>query len=393
MARAHPPKSNGSPLELKPHSSTQRTPTEKLLLERPEQARKLASKNPESNPDFATIRVVSRAVLFVLKKCWMVCGVSFVVTFVIYSYVSSALAVLLLLLSITGLVYQLGDWLLFHPNQPAYSRLYVPSPSMLGLPSDNLHLKTRDEVLLHAFFVKQDPPLFSQAITLLYFHGNAGNIGHRLLNVEGLFHNCGCNILLLEYRGYGRSEGNPSEEGLYLDAEAGLHYLLQHPGIDHSLIVLFGRSLGGAVALDLASRPEYSGRIFGVVVENTFTCIPEMAKALLRWRALQWLPEFCYKNQFQSLQKVPKIQAPILFISGLSDALIPPTMTQRLYKMCNSPMKRLVTFESGTHNETWQCKGYYNSLNMFFHDLIHRHYQEKEGPSEYSCIRIPPDVI
>ncbi|XP_064488844.1 protein ABHD13-like isoform X2 [Ornithodoros turicata] len=295
-----------------------------------------------------------------------------------------------------GLVYQLGDLLLFHPNQPPHSRLYVPSPTMLGLPTENLRLKAHDGVSLHAFFIKQEPPLFSQAITLLYFHGNAGNIGHRLLNVEGLFHNCGCNILLLEYRGYGRSEGSPSEEGLYLDAEAGLHYLLQHPGIDHSLIILFGRSLGGAVALDLASRPEHGSRLFGVVVENTFTSIPDMARALLRWKVLQWLPEFCYKNQFQSIQKVPKMKTPTLFVSGLSDALTPPSMMQRLYKDCSSAVKRMVTFESGTHNETWQCKGYYNSLNMFFHDLVHRRFRDKEGPTwpvEHACIRIPPETI
>lgn len=389
MVKIHPPQGNGgSALDSGYLAADTMRPPDSV---RPEKA-----KGPESNPDFATIRIVSRVVLFVLRKCWMVCGVSFVSIFVIYWYCSSILALLLLVFAITGLVYQVGDWLLYHPEQPAHSRLYVPSPSMLGLPAESLQLKTHDGVTLHAWLIKQPPEVFSQAPTLLYLHGNAGNIGHRLPNVGGLFHRCGCNILLLEYRGYGRSEGTPSEEGLYLDAQAGLEYLLSHPGLDQTRLLVFGRSLGGAVALDLASRPEQAQHLLGVIVENTFSSIPEMARVLFGWRLLRWLPDFCYKNQFRSIDKVPKVTVPILFVCGLSDALIPPSMTQRLYQSCSSPMKRLVTFESGTHNETWECRGYYQSLSLFINELVANSHLQRgasEWPVGHTCIHVPAEVI
>lgn len=354
-----------------------------------------SSQCPENHPDFATIRVVSRVVLFVLHKCWMTCGVSFVTVFVVYWYCSSMLALLLLFFSLSGLVYQLGDWLLYHPEQPPHSRLYVPSPSLVGLPCwEAPPVHTRDGLRLHALFVRQPPDRFGQAPTLLYLHGNAGNIGHRLHNVAGLFHQCGCNVLLVEYRGYGRSEGTPSEEGLYRDAQAGLDFLAQHPGLDATKLLVFGRSLGGAVALDLASRPEHACRLLGIVVENTFCSVPEVGRLLFGW--LRWLPDFCFKSQFRSIDKVPRVRVPVLFLSGLSDALVPPSMTQRLYQNCGSPMKRLATFESGTHNETWLCKGYYPTLSLFINDLVARQKEQKdapEWPSDQTCIHIPADVI
>lgn len=85
--------------------------------------------------------------------------------------------------------------------------------------------------------------------------------------------------------------------GLYLDAQAGLEFLLSHPGLDQTRLLVFGRSLGGAVALDLASRPDQAQHLLGVIVENTFSSIPEMARVLFGWRLLRWLPDFCYKNQ------------------------------------------------------------------------------------------------
>ncbi|KAL1468130.1 hypothetical protein MTO96_025638 [Rhipicephalus appendiculatus] len=349
MVKIHPPQGNGgSALDSGYLAADTMRPPDSV---RPEK-----SKSPESNPDFATIRIVSRVVLFVLRKCWMVCGVSFVSIFVIYWYCSSILALLLLVFAITGLVYQVGDWLLYHPEQPAHSRLYVPSPSMLGLPAESLQLKTHDGVTLHAWLIKQPPEGFP--------------------NVGGLFHRCGCNILLLEYRGYGRSEGTPSEEGLYLDAQAGLEYLLSHPGLDQTRLL--------------------AQHLLGVIVENTFSSIPEMARVLFGWRLLRWLPDFCYKNQFRSIDKVPKVTVPVLFVCGLSDALIPPSMTQRLYQSCSSPMKRLVTFESGTHNETWECRGYYQSLSLFINELVANSHLQRgasEWPVGHTCIHVPAEVI
>ena len=112
----------------------------------------------------------------------------------------------------------------------------------------------RDGTQLHLFLVKQSGEKSSKVPTVLYLHGNAGNIGHRLVNVQGLYTSIGCNVALLEYRGYGRSEGTPSEEGLCMDAQAALDFLLTRTDINTEKILVFGRSLGGAVAIDLATR-------------------------------------------------------------------------------------------------------------------------------------------
>ena len=113
-------------------------------------------------------------------------------------------------------------------------------------------------------------------IIAVYFHGNAGNIGHRLENAKVLYKTLKCNILLVEYRGYGMSDGIPSEEGFYQDAQAAYDFVDSREDLDSSKIVIFGRSLGGAVAIDLASRCDYRDRLLALVVENTFTSIPDL---------------------------------------------------------------------------------------------------------------------
>ena len=178
---------------------------------------------------------------------------------------------------------------------------------------------SRDGTLLHLFLIKQPAEKSVQVPTILYFHGNAGNIGHRLLNVQGLYTSIGCNIALLEYRGYGRSEGSPGEEGLYMDAQAALDYLLTRQDIATDKIVVFGRSLGGAVAVDLATRAANKDRVAALMLENTFTSIPDIARILFPIRLIQCLPVWFYKNQFKSHLKSCRITQPTLFLSGLSD--------------------------------------------------------------------------
>merc|ERR1712013_484129 len=161
------------------------------------------------------------------------------------------------------------------PEQPPHSRVFVPTPAIFNLPFDNLFINARDGTELHMFLVRQPGNAAQRAPTLLYFHGNAGNIGHRLQNVKGLYSALGCNVALLEYRGYGRSEGSPSEEGLCMDAQAALDYLHTREDIASDRIIIFGRSLGGAVAVDLATRSQNKEKIAAVLLENTFTSIPD----------------------------------------------------------------------------------------------------------------------
>lgn len=142
----------------------------------------------------------------------------------------------------------------------------MPSPQIYGLPFEAVYIKTRDKVSLHSYFIRHPEQKGNAVPTLVYFHGNAGNIGGRLQNCNGIYQILQCNILLvgeqsrfiiniecsiyfclLEYRGYGLSSGTPSEKGLYIDARAAIDYLFTRHDVDHSQIVLFGRSLGGAV--------------------------------------------------------------------------------------------------------------------------------------------------
>lgn len=171
---------------------------------------------------------------------------------------------------------------------------------MHGLPYDTVNIRSTDNVSLHAYWIRHNGEKGMFVPTVVYFHGNAGNMGHRLHNASGIFHTLQCNLLMVEYRGYGLSSGVPTEKGLYADARAAIDYLFTRHDLDLNQIVLFGRSLGGAVAIDLAAHTEYSQRIMCVILENTFTSIPDMAVELIH-RYLKYLPMFCYKNKVKWL--------------------------------------------------------------------------------------------
>lgn len=220
-----------------------------------------SSTPPDMNPDFLVIRVVGRIVLSVIKQCWAMCSAMFISMCIFYWIFGGISAFLLLCFSAAGtelfsqnlntsltrflsagIVYHAGDKMLYHPDNPPNSRIFVPAPSILSLPFESVHFKSLDSTKLHGYLVLQPQPL--ECLTVLFFHGNAGNIGHRLPNVKGLFKHLHANVFLVEYRGYGLSDGCPSESGLYKDAQAALNYLVSRQDIDHSRIIVFGRSLG-----------------------------------------------------------------------------------------------------------------------------------------------------
>ncbi|KAG5898082.1 hypothetical protein JTB14_001786 [Gonioctena quinquepunctata] len=306
------------------------------------------------------------AILFkMILRVWAYSGLVLVFCFLVYYMYGGTFAILLLFFAVTGILYQVQDNLLFNPELPSHSRVYIPIPSTFNLPYESISTKAVDGTQIHMYFIHQPKEKQRNAPTIIFFHGNAGNMGHRLQNCVGLYHNLQCNILLVEYRGYGLSEGSPSEEGIYMDARASIDYLCTRNDISHSEIIVFGRSLGGAVAIDLAMREEYASKIWCLIVENTFTSIPHMAKVLLGWKILQYFPLFFYKNKFMSYQKVQQLRIPTLFVSGMADTLVPPQMMHELYNRCSSFRKQLLQVPAGTHNETWQIQGYYRSLAVF----------------------------
>lgn len=138
---------------------------------------------------------------------------------------------------------------------------------------------TKDKVKLHAWFVKANQSNPALCRTMIYFHGNAGNVGARIPHIDILVKRLNTNVLILAYRGYGHSEGTPSEDGLRLDAEATLDYALNDDEIDSSRVFVYGQSLGGAVAAQLASNN--SKKVKGLILENTFISIGEMVDHLM----------------------------------------------------------------------------------------------------------------
>lgn len=297
-------------------------------------------------------------------RIWAASGAALLCCFILYCFYGGLLAFMLLMLAISGILYHAQDNLLFHPDLPAHSRVFVPMPSMHALPYESINIRSTDKVMLHAFWIRHPGDKGQFVPTLVYFHGNAGNMGHRLLNTTGIYNSLQCNILMVEYRGYGLSSGSPSERGLFNDARAAVDYLFTRHDLDHSQIVLFGRSLGGAVAIDLAADVEYSQRIMCTIVENTFTSIPDMAVELIH-PSVKYLPLFFYKNRFFSIHKIQFLSAPSLFISGLADALVPPRMMAQLHNRCGSINKELLRIPGGSHNDTWAVSGYYNGIAKF----------------------------
>ncbi|XP_076246615.1 abhydrolase domain containing 13-like protein Bem46 isoform X3 [Calliopsis andreniformis] len=302
-------------------------------------------------------------------KCWAFSGTYILACFLLYWLYGGICAFFLLCFATTGILYHREDQLVYRPEWPANSRVYVPAPSLFDLPYQSIYTRSQDGTMLHMFFISQPKDKVKKVPTLLFLHGNAGNMGHRLQNAVGLYRNIQCNILMLEYRGYGLSQGSPSEEGLYMDARAGIDYLFSRTDINTNEIIVFGRSLGGAVAINLATKPENSQRIWCLILENTFTSIPDMAALLFGLKFLQYLPLFLYKNKYLSILKVRSLMVPTLFISGLADTLVPPRMMQDLYKNCRSSCKKILPIVGGTHNETWCQPGYYQNICNFVNEL------------------------
>jgi fermentation-respiration switch protein FrsA (DUF1100 family) len=303
----------------------------------------------------------------------------------VLDFVQAVCFVLLCLaLLLRGLAYFLRDiqnQLLYYPGLPQSSREYVEKPSALGFPFwEELQVVSEESVRLHGYFLKQPNGLHRLTTTIVYFHGNAGNIGHRLPICVPLYKNFGYNVIMVDYRGYGLSEGVPSEEGLKADARAVLQYV-HTLEIDRSRVIVMGTSLGGAVAAYLAvTQPSL---MCGVIVENTFTSISDMADIVLghilkqrsvgptSHRVALWLFTYTVKPlvlmlNWNTLSVIAKITHPILFVSGRKDELVPPLHMNMLYsKATRSSRKAFVPIPLGSHNETWACQGYFESLHSF----------------------------
>jgi fermentation-respiration switch protein FrsA (DUF1100 family) len=211
------------------------------------------------------------------------------------------------------------------------------SPSAFGLEAEEVWLTTSDGVRLNGWLF----PHPGSPRVLLSFHGNAENLGMTLERMKVLS-SLGLNLFALDYRGYGKSAGSPDEAGVYRDADAAYRYLTAERGFRPQDIIIHGQSIGGAVAIDLASRVECGG----LIAESTFTTLREMA-----FRTLL-IPLYAYvaKSEFKSSEKISAVRAPILIIHGKRDQLIPFSMGERLYALAPQP-KTFAPLELAGHND------------------------------------------
>jgi uncharacterized protein len=209
-------------------------------------------------------------------------------------------------------------------------------PRHFGLDYEDLTLTTADGVAIAAWYV----PCVGARATAIFCHGNAENLSDCLPTMKSL-HLLRCNVLAFDYRGYGRSAGQPSENGTYADADAAWRYLAETRAVPPGQIVIVGRSLGGAVAIDLAARHTPGG----LVVESTFTSLADVGQ-----RAYPLLPVgLLCSYRYDSIKKVPTIPCPKLFFHGSGDELIPPENARRLFAAAAEPKDAIET--PGGHND------------------------------------------
>ncbi len=225
----------------------------------------------------------------------------------------------------------------FEKKQIFYPEKHVSmTPGMLSMQFDEVTLVTQDKVKINGWFIPADKP----AATLIFCHGNAGNIGDRVSGLKHL-HDLGINIFIFDYRGFGKSEGEPSEEGTYRDALAAVDYLKTRKDVDPNKLICYGESLGGAVAVDLASRIKPAG----LIVIDSFTSVYRASQDIYPFLPIRWL----LRTKYDSLSKMKTIHCPVLIGHSPQDDIIPFHHGQDLYNAANSP-KEFVTLK-GSHED------------------------------------------
>ena len=233
----------------------------------------------------------------------------------------------------------------------------IATPADVGLEYEDVNLTASDGVQLHGWFVPGEGML-----TFLWFHGNAGNISHRVDNIMMLNSALGANIMIIDYRGYGRSQGSPSEKGLYLDAEAAFEYLVSERGVDSGTeLVLFGRSLGAAVAVEMAVRHQARA----LILESGFTSVQDMAH-----RAFPFLPSnvllTMVEARFNTISKIGNVDYPVMVLHGDQDEIVPFELGLELVEAASDP-KLFYRIQGAGHNDTYDVGGepYFEALREF----------------------------
>lgn len=246
--------------------------------------------------------------------------------------------------------------------------IYFPEPwenrdwhATSGLPLEDVWLTAADGTRIFGWYLAaaQEAPAIDTV--MLWYHGNAGNLIHRLDNMAQL-HQRGVSVFIIDYRGYGKSTGRPSEPGLYMDGLAAYEYLRKQRGIPPEKIIIFGRSLGAAVAAEVAANREAAG----VILESPFPSVASVARKLFGGLPMHQL----LKARFDLMERLPKIRKPILILHGDKDTVIPYELGKKVYEGALEP-KTFYTIAGADHNDTYIAGGeeYFKTLQKFMRQV------------------------
>jgi uncharacterized protein len=231
------------------------------------------------------------------------------------------------------------------------SLIYFPSrqldrtPADDGLRFEDVWLDTADGVRINGWFIPAAAPR-TTPFTVLFFHGNAGNMADRF-EKQQILRSLGVDFFTVDYRGFGRSDGSPNEQGTYRDAQAAYDYLVQVQKRDPKTILVYGESLGSAIAVELASKKP----VGGVILEEAFTSAGDVGQKMFPFLPVRWM----VRNKYDTLSKIAGIHAPLLILHSREDEMFPLTHAERLLAAANEP-KQLVELRGG-HNDAFLVSG------------------------------------
>ncbi|MCM8813400.1 MAG: alpha/beta hydrolase [Candidatus Omnitrophica bacterium] len=231
---------------------------------------------------------------------------------------------------------------LYHPYKE------IPeTPQNVGIAFEDVHFKTADGQTLNGWFV----PAPGARLTVVYCHGNAGNITHRLHKVK-FFHEMGLNFFIFDYRGYGKSTGKPSEQGLYLDAQAAYDYAVSRSDVDKERIIVYGKSLGGPVAAELCVRRKARA----LVLEGSFASVALRAQELYPFLPMNLL----ITQKYETMVKVKGLTIPKLIAHARQDEVISFRHAERLFAAAAEP-KQLLPFDGGHNDDVYVTSAAYRA--------------------------------
>ena len=223
---------------------------------------------------------------------------------------------------------------------PVREVLYTPGE--LGLDFEDVVFKSADGMKLRGWYI----PAKSSKFTVLFCHGNGGNMSHRLDSIN-IFHDFGLNCFIFDYHGYGDSQGKPSEEGTYLDAEAAYKWLTEEKKTPAENILIFGRSLGGSVAAQLASRVKAGA----LIIESAFTSYADIGKKFYPYMPVRWFARFRYRT----IDFIKDVHCPVMMLYSKNDEVVPFEFGSELYEAANGPKEFVEIF--GSHNDGFLMSG------------------------------------